>query len=349
MLTRIQILRAVAAYAVVLHHWSLEIANNTEFNIPGSHAGAAGVDLFFVISGFVMVYVAGRRDGPGRFMFDRIARIVPLYWLATLGVLAAIAFRPWLFTFSHVSPETIASSLLFAPSFNTWGVLQPIHYIGWTLNFEMAFYALFALAMFAKPAWRVMVALVLIALLYILGLLAPDTHVLSFYGDPILFEFAAGCVLGWLVVDEKRLAAMARIPGWIYVAAGVALFVINENLPDLVNNRLVRWGLPAALIVLGIVVLDLTRPRARKGLLVALGDASYSAYLLHLFVVIVVAQVLLPVAGTSALGVALTFPAVVGGTALISAVSYKLIEIPARDLLRRLLPKRPTPAAAESR
>lgn len=347
MLTRLQILRAFAAYAVVVFHWCEGFAYEAGFHIPGAYAGAAGVDLFFVISGFVMVYVAGERDGPGRFMFDRIARILPLYFVATMGIIVAHMIRPWLFSEADLSPASLVSAMLFIPSFNLTGGLSPPLPVGWTLNFEMMFYALFALSMFARPAWRVPIVLVLISVLFTAGLLTPRNYAFRFYGDPVMFEFALGCAIGWLVNDRKRRSAMARIPAWVYVAIGVAIFLINENLLGAFPNRLVRWGIPAAFVVTGFVLLDLTRPKAAKGLLVSLGDSSYSAYLLHLFVIIAVGVAVGQFFTPSPMSHVISFVLSVTGVAIASALSHKFIEIPARDFLRRRFPMKRAKVAAE--
>jgi exopolysaccharide production protein ExoZ len=334
-LTRIQILRAVAAYAVVLHHWTVAILYNTDFEVPGGPAGQAGVDLFFVISGFVMVHISGRRDGPGRFVFDRFARIAPLYWIATLVGTCLIMIRPWLFGLSPVTPEALVTSLLFIPSFNASGSILPIHFVGWTLNHEMMFYLLFALSMFAPQRWRVGVVLALISILFVASTLTPDQSAFSFYSDPIIFEFGAGCVIGALTGNTTVFTALARVRGWIYVVVGIVLFIANETFLSGMENRLVRWGVPATLVVIGVVVKDLTQPKAAKGYLAELGDASYSAYILHMFVINAAVLTILPFVRTSALGLALVFPVIAGITALVSAASHKAIEIPARNFLRR--------------
>lgn len=348
MLTRLQILRGFAAYMVVLLHWGDTVRSETDFFMPMNHVGNFGVDLFFVVSGFVMVYVAGRKATPARFMFDRIARIVPLYWIATLGIVAAQAFREWLFAKSLVTPETIISSLLFIPANNAVGALEPILFVGWTLNLEMVFYALFALSMFGPKAWRVTLVIGLITIAYSIGVIFSADHVISFYGNPILFEFAVGCMLGWVVTRPEALAALTRISGWFYVTAGVALLIANEaGLPSF-DNRFVKWGIPASLIAAGVIALDMKKPIKSTGLLVSLGDSSYSAYLLHWFVIVACSLTIMPMLGSSQIGTILTYPIVIGITALLSAGSYRFVEIPARNFLRQRFPAERQKTAAET-
>lgn len=348
MLTRLQILRGFAAYMVVLLHWGDVVRSETDFFMPMNHLGNFGVDLFFVVSGFVMVYVAGRKATPARFMFDRIARIVPLYWVATLGIVAAQTFREWLFAKSLVTPETIISSLLFIPADNAVGSLEPILFVGWTLNLEMVFYALFALSMFGSKAWRVPLVIGLITIVYAIGVIFSADHVISFYGNPILFEFAVGCILGWVATKSTTLAAFTRISGWFYIAAGVALLAINEaGLPSF-DNRFMKWGIPASLIVAGVIALDMKKPIKSTGLLVSLGDSSYSAYLLHWFVIVACSLTIMPVLGGTQIGTILTYPIVIGVTALLSTCSYRFLEIPARNFLRRRFPTERTKAVAET-
>src|SRR5688572_9349206 len=112
--------------------------------------GAAGVDLFFVISGFVMVYSSeslfGRREGPLRFLLRRLARIAPLYWAVTIAIILYIYAAHGSKLFEIYSPASLIASFLFYPYPRLDGLAFPVHLLGWTLNYEMFFYAVFAAA-----------------------------------------------------------------------------------------------------------------------------------------------------------------------------------------------------------
>lgn len=126
----IQLLRAVAAIAVVTQHVPIPIFGD----------GLWGVDLFFVISGFIMCHATARS---GRnFFLKRIIRIVPLYWLGTLFIYALALTLPQLLNTTTANPVDLLKSLLFIP-FIKGGIPVPIVFQGWTLNYEMFFYGLF--------------------------------------------------------------------------------------------------------------------------------------------------------------------------------------------------------------
>ena len=147
----IQILRALAALLVVFHHARYQIRDFEAFFYGGIwQSGQAGVDIFFVISGFIMwVTTHDRRTTPLQFLTNRIVRIVPLYWLLTLTVAAACLIAPSLFRGVVLAPEHVVKSLFFIPDFypgmptHIWPLLLP----GWTLNYEMIFYVVFAVAL----------------------------------------------------------------------------------------------------------------------------------------------------------------------------------------------------------
>ena len=145
----IHYLRGLAALLVVFHHGVLQFPGLRD-RYAHFEFGQAGVDIFFVISGFV-IYLASieGRIRPGEFVKRRIVRIVPLYWVATLALVAAAVCAPQLFATTVVTPQNVGQSLLFIPSYSAafpdqiWPVLVP----GWSLNYEMFFYGLFALGL----------------------------------------------------------------------------------------------------------------------------------------------------------------------------------------------------------
>ena len=164
-LASIQVLRAAAALAVLFAHlWPALAQFGNENIIPNFTFGAAGVDLFFVISGFIMVYTSerlfGQRDGPGRFLTRRLIRIVPMYWaLTTLVVVAWYGVKlP-----DHTTWTNVVGSYLFIPTLKPGGGTAPVLGVGWTLNYEMLFYFLFAITIMFQ---RRMAVIVLSALLF---------------------------------------------------------------------------------------------------------------------------------------------------------------------------------------
>lgn len=282
----IQALRAVAALMVVVFH-ALELwGDRIDPSAPGVdwENGAAGVDIFFVISGFVMI-VASRRliDKPNgwiEFLRHRVARIVPLYWLLTTAKLAAVMILPALAIRTSLDPGFIAGSYLFMPVIDHAGNFRPLIPMGWTLTYEFLFYLLFAAAL----AIRADILRVVIPGLGIIAALAlfrqaswPAWTVLF---STIVLEFIFGVVLAKLTLAGHRLQPRAAVA---LVTAGVVAIMA---LPMVSSNwRVVMWGIPAFAIVAGAVSLERIVADRLPNWLLSLGDASYSIYLGHGFVV----------------------------------------------------------------
>jgi exopolysaccharide production protein ExoZ len=244
---------------------------------------AAGVDLFFVISGFIMVYSSeplyGQPGAARQFFSRRLARIVPLYWVTT-GLAIWLMSRPY-------DLQTVLKSLFFIPYRVGDGNIQPLHGVGWTLNFEMFFYVLFAMAVgwsrkIAVPALSVGLVLIVFAGFLVQPSIAP----LQFWSDPIILEFVAGMLIALAYNHGIRLPGLLRIV-LVPASIGVLLWAGEQHLPS--GPRLCLWGLPAATIV-ACTVLGLRRdpPRWLAAPVKLLGDASYAMYLLHPLVIAVV-------------------------------------------------------------
>lgn len=268
----LQYLRAVAACAVVGFHAAARVGR--EFTI-----GEAGVDLFFLISGFLMVVITDRDTGPGAFLLDRIKRIVPNYWIATAVVLAASSAG--LFPNMRLDAWHTVSSFLFVPTASpgmpdrTWPLLIP----GWTLNYEMAFYGVFATVLLLPRTARLPALTLLLVLPVALGpVLAALGAAGAFYAQPIVLEFLAGAWLGFLWARPgywPRKLGVPLIAAALFGLAAAAAF--PESLP-----RPVAFGGPALLMLGGILCIE----RAGDGvpywfLPRLIGDASYSIYLWH--------------------------------------------------------------------
>jgi exopolysaccharide production protein ExoZ len=295
-------LRAVAALMVLLYH----LVNITAFGWKDAsghlvqparfinHIGFAGVDLFFVISGVVMVVTCFDRFGQPReaaaFLKRRIARIYPLYWVCTAAVIALVWLRPELASRDKFAWPAIVKSLLLWPQEQ-----YPIVALGWTLTFEMFFYLVFAaLLMFPRRLMLPALALWAAGTLALFPLfkdpahrLTPDGHLsLPLFASPLALEFIAGCVIGWLI--RKR-----DLPwGGFSLLVGIALLAVGgvyvgANHPLDAQYGLMRvgvFGTASALIVYGSIGME------RRGLMTIprwvsfMGDASYSTYLTHMYV-----------------------------------------------------------------
>jgi exopolysaccharide production protein ExoZ len=183
----IQFLRGVAALGVLGFHAASRAGGS--FGV-----GAAGVDIFFVISGFIMWVVTSRRTPkPGQFLARRAERIVPLYWLVTLATATAAILAPSAFPAMRPTASHVVQSLFFIPHRDPTGLIAPLIVPGWTLNYEIFFYLLFAGSLMAPARLRVWLVSGVLAALVALRPLGDITNsAWATYTDPILLEFAAG-------------------------------------------------------------------------------------------------------------------------------------------------------------
>jgi peptidoglycan/LPS O-acetylase OafA/YrhL len=277
MLVSVQALRALAAWVVVFHHVMQVFFNFQADSFIGrlfAERGAVGVDIFFVISGLV-IYLStqGKAITPWRFMLNRVLRIVPAYWLYSLIAAAIIAFANPVMPVQAFDLHHLLLSLLFIPAENPGGFgLYPTLNVGWTLNYEMFFYLLFALTFMLTE--RLRLAFVVIALV-VFGGLATQPWMSDFYRNSIVYEFVFGMLLG---VFYSR--------GWIRQGLWLPLLVIAGSLLTLYHfdnsMRLLHWGVPSALIVAACIAMEPWFKDNR--LLVRMGDCSYSVYLLHVII-----------------------------------------------------------------
>jgi len=336
----IQLLRAVAATAVVAAHvrYDFIVHLNLPDRLPRAlEWGNAGVDLFFVISGFVMVYSSERMFGqPGaarEFLTRRIARIVPLYWLMSLVMLAYVAARG--FAASDASPAQALASFLFVPYPRPSGEVDPLYGVGWTLNYEMFFYAAFAVAIAARRGVAVAGLGAVLAMLVVAnhacgGLPGP----LSYWGRPIVLEF----VLGMGIAVAHRAGVRLSTPAALALLAAAAVeFAIWASFDDALGQRWLSAGLPAAQAVTALALL---RRDVVIGWVDRVGDASYALYLTHP-VVIALARVLAQKGHLSPQAAPYRYLAgVVAASIVLSLLTHRLVERPLTSLARRALSRR---------
>jgi exopolysaccharide production protein ExoZ len=306
----LQALRAVAALMVVAYH-ALEQWRDTrpaDLRLGAAWPnGAAGVDLFFVISGVVMVAastrLAERRDGWRVFLRHRVERVAPLYWLATTAKLALVLAVPGLARHLWPGWGNVVCSYLFLPAANAAGEVRPVLPVGWTLSFEMLFYLVFASGLALRPpgGLRGVVLCVVLPVLGALSLLglarAPGWPAASVLCDPLVLEFGAGAVLGvWsLRAPAPAPARRGVTAAWLLLAGAAALALVG--LPAGTPWwRALDWGGPAALLVAALLAVERAVPVRWPGWLLRLGDASYAIYLAHGFVLAGLAALHLPAA-----------------------------------------------------
>ncbi|MET0905250.1 MAG: acyltransferase, partial [Tardiphaga sp.] len=216
----VQILRGVAALMVVAVH-SIDIALNhpgPRLQVPAEieNFGAAGVDLFFVISGFIIAHTAfgAERRAPLQFAMQRIRRIVPLYFLLSV---------PYALMSNDVEPGMIVATLLFWPAADPYVLSAPLMFIGWTLCFEMLFYAAATVALL-RPGRAMLAALLLAyALCWILAE-ATNLAAFRFLGNPLILEFLLGVLIARMAPRLSAwLGPVALVVGIVWFAAMITL------------------------------------------------------------------------------------------------------------------------------
>lgn len=288
LLDNLQVCRAFAAITVVMGH-ALHDAGVVAARRSVEAAGPGidwtfGVDVFFVISGFIMVHVSGKdfaRPGAAwQFLRRRLIRIVPLYWTLTTIVLVVGLLKPQLLAIPVGSFSYVVSSYLFIPEWRVGAPvpeIRPLLALGWTLNYEMVFYVALAGVMFlpVKRAIAVLTGLFAAAVTARFALDIQQTQ-LMFWSDPIILEFLMGCYLALARRAGWRLPAPAAL---LLAAIGIAGLIANSG--SAAELRPLMVGLPALMLVAAAALGPTLPGSTPTRFAILLGDASYALYLCH--------------------------------------------------------------------
>ena len=348
-LPTLQYLRAVAALGVVYFHACVQVLRVDGFQIFPKF-GASGVDIFFVLSGFVM-WLTTVNKGTNAFDFlrRRAVRIVPLYWPVTLFAAACALLAPHILRSTEFDARHVLASLSFIPWWNPAApptsseLFFPIVVPGWTLNMEMMFYVLFALCLFFPVKMRVALLAVFITCIYVVGeAVDPFDNPLSFYGDLKVFHFLAGVILAAYAVPYLTFSSAKAVT--ILVLSLLSICFIEYSL----SARSALLAVPAILIVASCVNLERVANVPKWTWLEKLGDASYSIYLTHVFAIAGL-RIAMKLSGVelNAWSAAAFVPISIVISALLGVVVHRSIEKP---LIRKanllLAGKKPAPDRA---
>lgn len=283
-IANVQALRALAAFLVVFVHLD-SLAVRAGIPSGAFVFGNVGVDLFFVLSGLIMVFTTERRDiSACAFFRNRVARVVPFYWVITSVVFVIALVAPNVMQSTRADLTDLALSMLFVPFMKDNGLMQPLVFVGWTLNYEMMFYALFAAGMLTgrRLLGLAITGLILLVAVAYGAIIRPVSPLAQFYTAPLAAEFAFGMVLT-RIVPLLPSTRMLTVLSFITAAAALVLLVVGPLLWE-DTDRLFVAGVPAAFLVGSALYLErvgwvVSNPRVQL-----LGDASYSIYLTHFFV-----------------------------------------------------------------
>lgn len=327
MIYSVQYMRAIAALMIVIHHAAWKGEQYSSDPLSWFNVGGIGVDLFFIISGYIMCYTVDRnRTDFLSFIKARFFRIIPLYWVLTTLALGVYIFFPDKINSSGGSTNLIASYTLF-PVEGKFLINN-----GWTLSYELLFYFIFSTCLAFKTLYKYLIPCFIIFLLVVSGLLIGEGHYLiDFLTSYYLLEFMLGIFAFYI---SKKTNKNLPLGGFLISCSVTAVILVNIN--NLGFERVIQYGVPAFFFFLGMLFMEpyfnKNKSKFFSSLLKALGDSSYSLYLFHPFSLVVFSIVL------SRLGLADYGIVFVVGLVLMSLISgyvcYLLLEKPLVKLMK---------------
>lgn len=342
-LNNIQALRGVAVLVVVFFHLVL-----IEKKYGGANTilpdwlqfGMFGVDLFFVISGFVMVTVTRGKFQNARhsllFLYHRISRIYPLYWVYTTLALIVFLIQPSWVNSSQGNQVNILASYLLLPD-----DLLPLVQVGWTLIHEMYFYLVFFVILLLVPEKLMPVSMLVWGAVIVVFGTSTGNPAYNLVFNPLTIEFIIGCLLAWhyhnftsLKINGNCLVVIASM-GMITAIIGFVSFADQTGFAPNGWWRLAIYGIPATVIVACITHAE-RNGTMLPNFLVQSGNASYSIYLSHLFTINVVGRVWRLFSADSIYDNLIALPIVFALVLLVGFMSYKFVEIPLLTLSRKI-------------
>lgn len=320
----IQALRGLAAFSVILHH------------ITWINNGSFGVDIFFCISGFIMMYVT--EFNTDNFLIKRVIRIVPLYYCITLLTFISLYVMPGIFEKTTADPVYLIKALFFIP-YSIDGTIQPLVRVGWTLNYEMFFYVILWLALKFSRKYRAVISSIVILGLVTAGKVLSINNVLfQFWTDSIIIEFIFGMLSYSILKNGAAMLAEGKKYLRIILLALACLcyaFMWYGSYIDCFSgvDRFIIRGIPAMIMFLAVFIagykVHIPKP------FVFMGDISYSVYLIHYFMIRLYDHILSKdgkIDLVAVLGAVVAIAVVI----LMGAISYRLFE----DKLNRFLRKK---------
>lgn len=338
----VAVLRFIASLTVLISHSQHEVGDQAFLHSDKFHnvnivAWIGRIDLFFVISGFIMYYIIrndpSRVPPPSKFLIDRSIKIVPFYWLFTILMVIAILCVPSYLAHSDLRLSDLAQSLLFIAHRNAYGEYYPIFIGGWSLNFEMMFYVVIFFCLAVYPERAMLLASMFMAALSIPGFLADsEAPTTNAWASSLHLEFSLGIAIGWAWARGWRLSSVAA-SFLASTALGLMLASGYSGLLHHGNLRGLTSGVPATMLVAAAALSPALAPTRFTKILILGGAASYMLYLTHPFV-IGVTTVVFDMAG-------LSHPALFQCLCIVASVAFAFVahlvfERPTLQTLRRV-------------
>jgi exopolysaccharide production protein ExoZ len=338
-----QAMRGFAATAVMIFHGTQIIQRETGYTYLHNifMAGFLGVDIFFVLSGFIIFYTSKPESfDVATFLKRRFVRVYPIYWLVTIGLIVMYLISP--------SPGQEYKSN-FTVILNSFTLFPQEHYVlgvAWTLTYEIIFYLMFAITCsisikcfyYIFSAWGAVILLT-----YFLNIQS-SVFALNTLINPIILNFSLGCVLAYLYKSNRTFSywQWAATAGMLLLASTWLIYylVVSDDKTAFTSSisRVYLFGIPAAIMIFGLLYFKGRVPN----LLVTIGDASYSLYLIHGTVLSMLFKLIAKTHSTGKISNFIGSTLLFAVTIAISIVVYKYIESPMLRQLNNLIKGRKT-------
>lgn len=283
----IQVLRFIAVTLVLIAH-SIDSTQTIQTNMPLiafgylENFGAIGVDIFFVISGFIIAQTGLIKEtSPNVFLLHRIIRVIPIYYLLSI---------PWILLAiiqNHFSYSQLITTLLFWPAM-PHHMSQPFLVVGWTLCFEMLFYFSIFVVKLKKLMWLLPLSVFIVSML---ARKFTNYTIFQFIGNPIILEFFMGVIIAF---NQKKIMCMPKFSSYfiffiILLSISYLLIFGYERISEseytidssLSFERFLLFGIPSAMLLIYFLTIENMLNNKIIKPLVILGDSSYSIYLIH--------------------------------------------------------------------
>lgn len=294
----LQYLRAIAAILVVYTHCLSFVGSGKSFQASFYHLksfGAIGVDIFFVISGFIISYVSVTMNGVQdalTFIKKRFVRINPNYYIASLlALILRLISKPN----ESLPIDEIWMSIAIVPLFiPETGIWKPVLYVGWTLAYEWLFYFVFAILISVSIRQKRLLLIIIFFITSLAGVFLPFANIqYNFIANPLVLEFCLGVFIASLLIKTGGkiniyYPVFSIVTGLIWyvmiIIYGYGFYDATPTSLNLINywNRFFVWGVPSAMIVFGMIFLEQQgKISCENKIFLLLGDASFSIYLIH--------------------------------------------------------------------